>query len=258
MQIIRFILLIVGTILFLNGAIFIGLRRINLGTVLPAIIGLIFLIQAIFWKEIHNFLQLHKNLHMVWRGFWVAFTIWFISFIGFILILQKNISKNSYIPTVNAIIVLGSGFKNGKPSPILASRLDSSARLALSQPNALLILSGGIGFAKTQSEAEVMANYLQEKYNLPLSRMILEANSTSTELNLKNSQQILQQHNILLTQPIAIVSSDFHTLRAKAIAKKQGYQNIVVVGSPTPLKTRFNVWLREYFAFISGWILNEY
>ncbi|WP_228131839.1 hypothetical protein, partial [Acinetobacter baumannii] len=25
-----------------------------------------------------------------------------------------------------------------------------------------------------------------------------------------------------------------------------------------PLITRYNAWLREYFAYASGWLLNEY
>ena len=60
------------------------------------------------------------------------------------------------------------------------------------------------------------------------------------------------------SQPIIIVTSDFHTPRAAAIAKKQGYSNFTMLGSTTPISTRYNAWLREYFAYVSGWLLNEY
>jgi uncharacterized SAM-binding protein YcdF (DUF218 family) len=86
----------------------------------------------------------------------------------------------------------------------------------------------------------------------------LEDKSTSTDLNLLNSKTILKYKNIPLSAPIAIVTSDFHTLRAAAIAKKLGYQNVIMNSAETPLNTRYNAWLREYFAFISGWILQEY
>ncbi|MFX8461890.1 YdcF family protein, partial [Acinetobacter baumannii] len=31
-----------------------------------------------------------------------------------------------------------------------------------------------------------------------------------------------------------------------------------MVAAETPLITRYNAWLREYFAYASGWLLNEY
>ena len=111
---------------------------------------------------------------------------------------------------------------------------------------------------KTITEAEAMAQYLQEQHLISTQRILLEDRSTSTELNLKNSKAILKQHQLSPQQPIAIVTSDFHTLRAEAIAHKQGYTNVLMVSAPTPLSIRYNAWLREYFAYLSGWLLNEY
>ena len=84
----------------------------------------------------------------------------------------------------------------------------------------------------------------------------MEDQSTSTALNLSNSRIILEEKNIRINSPIAIVTSDFHTLRATAY--KQGYGNITSIGANAPLSTRYNAWLREYFAYLSGWLLNEY
>ncbi|MNH30168.1 hypothetical protein D3C79_904490 [compost metagenome] len=103
-----------------------------------------------------------------------------------------------------------------------------------------------------------MSRYLEQHYHLAKERMILEDKSTSTELNLMNTKPLLAQHHITLDQPIAIVTSDFHTPRAAAIAKKQGYTQVYTVAAETPLATRYNSWLREYFAFASGWFFNEY
>lgn len=159
---------------------------------------------------------------------------------------------------VKAIIVLGSGVENGKPSAALAKRLDAAVPVAKTSPQALLILSGGLDFGERETEAVIMARYLQQHYAIPSSDMALEDQSTSTELNLKNSKAILVQHQINLTDPVAIVTSDFHTIRAAAIARKQGYQHVTMISAPTPLFMRYNAWLREYFAFLSGWVLNEY
>ena len=103
-----------------------------------------------------------------------------------------------------------------------------------------------------------MSRYLLQRHAVPLAQMALEDQSTSTELNLKNSKAVLAQQGVALTAPIAIVTSDFHTLRAAAIAKKQGYDQVMMVSASTPLLIRYNAWLREYFAFISGWLLDEY
>lgn len=188
----------------------------------------------------------------------LCFWIWLVSLGYFFDYLSDNNAKTQNIPVVKAIIVLGSGVEKGQPSATLAKRLDRAAPVALAQPHAKLVMTGGIDFGETDSEAVVMSRYVQQHYRIPASQIILEDKSTSTELNLKNSQALLQAQHINIQQPIAIVTSDFHTLRAAAIAKKQGYSNITMLGATTPLATRYNAWLREYFAYASGWILNEY
>ena len=119
-------------------------------------------------------------------------------------------------------------------------------------------MTGGLGFKEQITEAEVMSAYLQKQHQIDPSRILLEDQSTSTQQNLRNAQPLLKAHQISLNQPIVIATSDFHILRAKAIAKHQGYQQILSISAPTPLYIRYNSWLREYFAFMSGWLLNEY
>jgi uncharacterized SAM-binding protein YcdF (DUF218 family) len=68
---------------------------------------------------------------------------------------------------------------------------------------------------------------------------------------------VLQAKGLGLESPVAVVTSDFHTVRAQRIARKIGYTQSVVVAAPTPLYLRYNAWLREYFATASSWILGE-
>ena len=119
-------------------------------------------------------------------------------------------------------------------------------------------MTGGLGFKEKYTEAEIMAKYVREQYPDVHNLIQLEDKSTSTALNLANSQAILHASNIQLNDPITIVTSDFHSIRAKAIAEHQGYQNIISLSAPTPLYLRYNSWLREYFAYFSGFILGEY
>ena len=61
----------------------------------------------------------------------------------------------------------------------------------------------------------------------------------------------------VIFDPVVVVTSDFHTLRAQAIARRQGWQQVQAVGAPTPLYLRYNAWLREYFALASSRLLGE-
>lgn len=256
----RGIMVIVGGLLCLDTFVLLMVGKWHLGTILPAFFGGLLLIQGVAWHRLTAFFNhyQHHRLKILWRFFWLAVLIWLITLGAFFCYLAKNAHTTLTNTPVKAILILGSGYKNGQPTPTLASRLDVGARLAKHQPQTLIVLTGGIGLTETVSEASVMANYLVTTHHIPRTHLALEEKSTSTELNLKNSQPILAKYGIGLNEPIAIVTSDFHTLRAQAIAKQQGYQQVVMVGSPTPLLSRYNNWVREYFAFVSGKLLNEF
>lgn len=254
----RLLLLLLGSILFLDGLILILNGKIHIGIVIPLLIGLALLLYAIFFQSLHQQLQQKPILKKLWHVGCITFAVWLMSFLVFAWILQQQIKQHPDVHRVEAIIVLGSGIKNGQPSAALAKRLDTAASFYQQYPNAIIVLSGGVDFGERDSEAKIMARYLENQYGISPFNMLLEDKSTSTQLNLKNSKVLLQQHSRELHQPIAIVTSDFHTVRAAAIAKKEGYSNIVMISAPTPLSIRYNAWLREYFAFILGKVLNEY
>lgn len=255
---IRSFLFMVGSLLLIDGVALILQRKIHLGIVLPIIVGLVFIGHALYWKAIDLFLRRHQQIKRLWKVGWGLFLLWCLSVAWFAWQIQSNIQQQPQNRPISAIIVLGSGIEQGQPSAALAKRLDQAAPLAKTHPQALVILSGGLDFGEQKTEAEIMSRYLLQRHAVPLAQMALEDQSTSTELNLKNSKAVLTQQGIALTAPIAIVTSDFHTLRAAAIAKKQGYDQVMMVSAPTPLLIRYNAWLREYFAFISGWLLDEY
>ena len=254
----RIFSLIFGCILFCDGLFLMWQNKIHLGTLLPLLLGFLLLTYAIFYRAIQRFLTQKVQLKALYQWGWGGFLLWLISVAVFFAYIHQHTQQQNTEQTVHAIIILGSGIQNGQPSPTLAKRLDKGAELAQQQTKAILIVTGGIGYTEKETEAEIMAKYLYQQYNIPLQRIYLEDKSTSTELNLFNSKTILKDQKIPLSAPIAIVTSDFHTLRAAAIAKKLGYQNIIMSSAETPLNTRYNAWLREYFAFISGWVLQEY
>ncbi|WP_077928828.1 YdcF family protein [Wohlfahrtiimonas populi] len=254
----RITLLVTGSIFLIDAIILIALKKINLGSILPFLIGLIFCYHAIYYKKIIQYLATNPKLKKYWKLGWIGLTCWFISlFFFFIYIHQQNQLKDE-IKHTDAIIVLGAGIVNDQPSWALAERLDKASHIFHSTENALIIVTGGLGMKQTLTEAEVMSSYLQKSHNIPSEKIALEDKSTSTELNLKNSQPILKEYGLDNNSAVVIVTNDFHTIRASAIAKKLGFTNVSTAGAMTPLPIRYNAWLREYFAFISGWLLNEY
>ena len=82
--------------------------------------------------------------------------------------------------------------------------------------------------------------------------------STSTAENLQFSRALLAARGMGTEQPVLVVTSDFHQLRARLIARRVGFIQVSSAGAATPLYLRYNAYLREYFAFISGWLLGEY
>lgn len=256
-KVLRFLTFFIGCLLFVDGLVLILNKKIHLGTVLPLLIGCIFICTSLWIVQIQRFLSQHHQLKKIWNIGWSVFGIWLISLIAFFSFIHFKAQQNTLTDQVQAIIVLGSGISQGKPTATLAKRLDKATEIAQQQPQAIIIVSGGLDYGETKTEAEIMSEYLQQQ-NIAAQRIFQESKSTSTDLNLKNSQQYLIQQHLRLDSKIAIVTSDFHTLRAAAIAKKQGYRNFITVGAETPVSTRYNAWLREYFAYMSGWVLGEY
>lgn len=255
----RVVLGIIGLVLIIDCVVLMAVGKINFSTVVPLLLGVIFIAHGIFWHAIRRFVTQNRWLNRIWYGLWALFVIWLISFTVFAWSLQQQIKQSAQpLPQVAAIIILGSGTVAGKPTPTLANRLDTAVPIIEAQPQALVLTTGGIGFGRKRSEADIMASYLNENHNVPLNSIYQEGKSTSTQENLAYSQVILNAQGISLTAPIAIVTSDFHTIRSASIARHQGYQQPIMVASPTPLSIRYNARFREYFAFVSGWILGEY
>ncbi|NHB57631.1 YdcF family protein [Acinetobacter sp. 194] len=254
----KFILLAMGVFLFLYSVLLLIQHRYGLGTILPLFIGLMFCIQSLYDQKIHHFLIQHPRLKQFYKMAWAVFSVWFITVCLFFAYLKYQMLQPEHVNNIDAIVVLGSGTIKGKPSPTLVARLDRAAEIAQQHPHTTIILSGGLDALKQHTEAQIMSDYLQKNYQINANKIELEDRSTSTYLNLKNSQVLLKKNGLTLQSPLAIVTSDFHTPRASLIAKKQGYKNFITIRAKTPLVTRYSSWLREYFAYISGWILGEF
>lgn len=255
---IRILLFIIGILLVLDTTILITLKKFNFGIIIPLLIGIVFIIQAIYGQKISHYLARKPKLRKLWQIGWLSFGIWSITLFSFFAYIHQNTQDDQDISNMEIIIVLGAGIENNQPSPVLTERLDKAAEIFAKNSQALIIVTGGLGFTRTISEAEVMSNYLQEKYRIPSLQIALEKTSTNTALNLKNSLPIIESYGLNHQSATVIVTNDFHTLRSEAIARKLGFKNVTSAGAPMPLYIRYNAWFREYFSYISGWLFNEF
>jgi uncharacterized SAM-binding protein YcdF (DUF218 family) len=187
----------------------------------------------------------------------LGFGLWLASFMLFSLLLQYIATTPSQMQPIQAILVFGGGIQDDQPSPSLKLRLDRAVASAQDFKNVPIIVSGGKPYKDANSEAEVMQTYLHQ-LRIPFNRIFLEARSTSTQTNLNYSTKTLEDLNLSKESHIAFISSDFHLPRITAIAKKQNYTSFILIAAKTPIDLRFNAYLREYFAYLSGLILREY
>jgi uncharacterized SAM-binding protein YcdF (DUF218 family) len=245
----------------LADSLFLLARRVfSFGVALPLAIGCVLLLFGLRWRAVHAWRDASPARGRLWRWGWTAFWLWIAS-VALFWILLAHWTVGRHAPQAEpaaAIVVLGSGTPGGKVSPVLAKRLDLAYERALASPVAVVVVSGGLNFNQPRSEAAVMGDYLRDKGLAP-ERIVQEEHSASTADNLLFSRRLLEQRGVVVArEPVELVTSDFHTLRARWIAQRAGYAQARMVGAPTPLYVRYNAWLREYFAVVSGFLLREY
>ncbi len=148
---------------------------------------------------------------------------------------------------VEYVVVLGAHVRNGRPSRVLAKRLDAAYDYAIEHEKVVVIVSGGQGANETTTEAYAMASYLEEK-GLDPKRIIKEEQSTSTYENLVFSMELMEDDPC-----IAVVSNDFHIYRATHLARAVGYENPQGLAARDDIRTLPANLVREFFGVAKDW-----
>jgi uncharacterized SAM-binding protein YcdF (DUF218 family) len=251
-------LALAGAILSIDAIVLMVMGLLNFGVILPLALGIAALLLAWQWKAVARWRAHSKRNRRIWLAGWTLLWLWLVTVALFFWGVHTRIgSMAPYHAGAKAIIILGSGTPHCKPSPTLAARLDEGLVLARLSPAARVVVSGGQDFALHCTEADIMAGYLVA-HGLGPARLIIEGRSTSTEENLRFSQQLLAEQGISKTDPVTLVTSDFHLMRAEGIARKVGFSAVGSAPAATPLYLRYNAWLREYFAMLSSRALGEF
>lgn len=236
--------IIIGAVFWTAFAIPVFEGVLNIGNITGmTVFGCVFL-YGIFRKKLKPLFKKFRSKKAV-KVITNIFCILFICFSAYAVILSGMIifrSGERPPADVDTVIVLGCKVnEDGSPSTTLKMRLNKTAEL-LENNSAMCIVSGGKGRDEIISEAECMKNYLVS-CGIDESRIIVEDKATSTKENIKYSLALIGEK----PDRCALVTSNYHCLRAKLIAKEEGLKTYSV---PTfsPREMLATYIARELFA----------
>ena len=231
-----FTVFVLGFAVFL-APVFTGI--LNIGNT----VGMIFfgILDAITLFKDKFTLLLESNKFL--KGFFITITVIAARLIVIAAIISVFMIKTALNKPENpsVMIVLGCRVKEDRPSLMLSKRINAAYDQLMEHPDSVCILSGGQGSDEIMSEAECMYRELTAKGISP-DRLFKEEQSTNTYENISFSLEIMKQHG--LNGETAIVTSEFHQMRAAIIAKKQGL-SAYSVSSPTALFLLPTYWVRD-------------
>jgi uncharacterized SAM-binding protein YcdF (DUF218 family) len=118
----------------------------------------------------------------------------------------------------DAIVVLGAAQYDGRPSPVLAARLDHALQLWQSGYAPRIVVTGGKRPGDRFTEATASADYLIAR-GVPDRAILREVQGTSTWESLAATARILRNRGL---ESVLVVSDPYHSLRARQTARELG------------------------------------
>ena len=153
------------------------------------------------------------------------------------------------------LIILGAGLNGETPSLSLYERLKTGLDYLLKYPDTKVVVSGGQGRGESITEAEAMRRYLIAN-GISHDRILSESMATSTMENFKYSKKLIEEVTGKPVGEISFVTSSFHILRSKMLAKRNGLK-AYAISSKTPDQVIIQMYFREYFAFFKSLIIDR-
>jgi len=169
------------------------------------------------------------------------------------LIISGAVSDNEV--KTEHVIILGGGLKGDRVTPVLHERLLKGLEYLRRYPDADVIVSGGRGFGNKITEAEAMESFLAAE-GIARDRIIREDRATSTMENFLYSRELLQKSGEADMGSITVVTSDFHMLRSKLLARRAGFEPYGIT-SITPASVKVNCYIREFFALVKSFLFDR-
>ena len=191
-MIFRIILSIAGFLLVAEGIVAASISNLNLGIVMPFVIGIPLIVVGVFYPLLSSWWSVSivgKILKYAMISAYVLFALLFAATTTLILANSKTTAEPE---KADVLIVLGAGIRGDLPSVVLRNRLDRALDCYEQNPDLLIIVSGGMGEGESSTEASVMKKWLVAA-GVPADSIIEEGKSQSTEGNFIFSFDIINR-----------------------------------------------------------------
>ena len=232
-------------------AIFMIERIVDVGILLPAVIGAIFICLGLLELNVISYPNILDNL-LVKRLLLSGLITFLISFIIIETLIFSAIARDN-VENSDYLIILGGGIVGTEATSTLKARLEAALKYINNNSDLeKVIVTGGQGPLAKVSEAQVMKDYLIH-HGVADSKIISEDSASSTMENLKFSKQILDKLTSQANLKVIIVTSEFHLWRAKFLAARNGIK-AKGIAAQTPYYILPNALLREYLAVIKSYV----
>lgn len=250
----RCFLVLLGAFFMLDAVFAAQLSNINLGIIMPFVIGLPLLILGVFYPTITKIWNEFRFLLLIKWGMIICYGLFSLLFLTTTMLI-KTAASDPIPDNSDALIVLGAGIRGDRPSRILAYRLDKAIEVYDSLGgDVMIIVSGGMGNNEQYAESYVMKNYLVE-HGVPADKIIEEDESTSTEENFLLSKALIEK-KLGADASLCFVTTEFHVFRAERLAERLGVSAAGIAARDyAPLE--LNNYLRECAAIVQHFILGK-
>ena len=132
----------------------------------------------------------------------------------------------------DAIVVLGAAEYDGRPSPVLAARLDHAILLYEGGIAPVIVVTGGKEPGDRFTEAGASADYLH-KHAIPDHAILRETTGRTSWESLEAAARFLEEGDM---KRVVLVSDPYHSARIKAIAHEVGLDAVTSPTRTSPIK----------------------
>ena len=129
---------------------------------------------------------------------------------------ERIVDDYNNLTDIDAIIILGAGVRNNRPSPMLEDRLQKGLELYNNKASNKIIVSGDHGRAD-YDEVNIMKSYIICN-GVPTSDVFMDHAGFSTY------DSIYRAKEIFMAKKVVIVSQEYHLYRALYIANRLGLE----------------------------------
>jgi uncharacterized SAM-binding protein YcdF (DUF218 family) len=172
-----------------------------------------------------------RLVRIVFRVGLVAFALVFVylavTFVQVWLASRRDDARPS-----QAIIVLGAAQYNGRPSPVLAARLDHAIDLYRRHIAPVIVVTGGRQPGDRFTEATAGADYLHV-HGVPDRAILRETTGRTSWESLEAAARFLKSRHLL---KVVLVSDPYHSARIEGIAQEVGLDAVTSPTRTSPIR----------------------